>query len=388
MSTEHHSLTPKGFRSYATHAGIKADKADFGLVIADRPCQAAALFTQNTFCGPCVTVGRNHIQSGTLQALVVTSGNANVANGEQGLRDVHEICDRVAKAFGIDKTLVLPSSTGVIGRPMPMDKVRAALEGVENKVSEQSFDGVAHAMLTTDRNAKVRSVRVGNAVLTGMIKGAGMIEPNMATLLCYFFTDAQITGDILSAMFKRAIGASLNMISVDTDTSTSDTAAIFASGAAGAVDAKAFEQALTTMAVQLGQDLLLDAEGASKLIEVCVKGARSDEQARKLAKSIVNSPLVKTAVHGADPNWGRVMMALGKTQDPDVVAERLSVRFGDIVVYDAKPVGGGVLEPLRAVLSAERVRIEVDLKVGPAQATAWGCDLTEEYIRINALYTT
>jgi glutamate N-acetyltransferase/amino-acid N-acetyltransferase len=379
---------PQGFRSHCANVGVKPDKPDCAVVVSDAPCTAAGVFTRNTFCGSAITVGREHIADGRLQALVVISGNANVATGEQGMQHTREVAAMVAEATGVTASDVLPSFTGVIGRALPMPSIRQGLLALTRGLQPGGFDRVAEAIMTTDVCPKMRSGTVGGATLVGVAKGAGMIEPNMATMLAYFFTDASIQAAALDAMFRRAMHRSFNMISVDSDTSTSDTAVIMANGHAGVVDETEFERVLTALAIELAKDIIRTGEGASKLIEVTVSGARTEAQATQLAKSVVNSPLVKTAVHGADPNWGRIAMALGKTQDPDVRPDRLRIEFGGAVVYDGGYLGDAMLPEVRAHLQQKEVRVHVDLRAGGASATAWGCDLSHEYIHINADYTT
>lgn len=373
------------------HAGIKAnDKADLCIVASTSPCASAAMFTRNQFCGPSVVVGRAHAECGQLRAVVVTSGIANVATGEEGLRNAKAVATLTAKLLEIEPTQVLPSSTGVIGWQLPMEKVLAGIEKAVPLLRAGNLLQASEGILTTDPRPKCRSIVLPEgSVIFGMVKGAGMIEPNMATMLAYFFTDAAVDNDALKPIFERAVHRSLNMLSVDTDTSTSDTVAILANGQSGSVDLSTFEQALTSLMIELTKDIARDAEGATKLIEARVRSARSFEQAKRVAKSIINSPLVKTAVYGCDPNWGRVAMAVGKTFDLDIRPETVSIAFGPHLVYHGKPLlTPGGLEPVREYLNNAHIVIEVHLGVGDEQATAWGCDLTEGYIHINGSYTS
>jgi len=382
-------MEPRGFRALGKHIGIKDQAPDFALIVSDVPATAAAMFTQSKFCGPSVVVGREHVASGKLQAIVVTSGIANVATGAQGLSDAREIARAVAEVLNIDEKLVLPSSTGVIGWSLPMDKVRKAIASAPRELAAGRLVDAATAIITTDPRPKFRSVNVAGATIFGMIKGAGMIEPDMATMLSYFVTDAALSSEVLQPMFKRVINRSLNMMTVDSDTSTSDTAVILANGLAGAVDEKAFEQALQSLAIDLAKDVMRDSEGASKLIEVQVEQARSFSEAKRIAKIIANSPLVKTAVYGCDPNWGRVAMALGKTYSDDVDPESLTIAFGPTAVYRAGVAADlATLEQVRTYLQQSEVVIRVALGKGTENATVWGCDLTERYIEINASYTS
>ena len=382
-------LYPQGFRSCAKNVGIKDETYDFTVIASDVPASAAATFTQSRFCGPSVIVGREQVRNGQLQAFVIMSKNANVATGEQGLANVREVVHLVAAELEIAEQNVLVSSTGVVGRQLPMERIRQGIQGLKSEMHVGELERSAQAIMTTDTRPKIHSCRVGNAVLVGMAKGSGMIEPNMATMLSYFVTDAQIAPDTLNAMLKEAVAVSFNMLSIDTDTSTSDTVAIIANGAAGDVDLVEFGQALRTMAIELVKDLARDGEGATKLLEVVVEQAASFEQAKRVAKAIVNSPLVKTAVFGADPNWGRVAMAIGKCDEQqDITPEKVSIAFGDILVYDGKSLGEDNLAQLEAYLQGTEIVIRVGLGLGEASATVWGCDLSYEYVRINGEYTT
>ncbi len=380
---------PRGFRSHVANIGVKDTTDDFTLVVADSRCAAAGVFTQSRFVGPSVTVSRQHLADNSARAMVVISKNANVANGPQGLSDANEVVDGVAKAIGCNATDVLIASTGVIGRPYPMDRIRAGLANIPTSITGTDAEAVARGIMTTDTVHKIAeaSIAGGTARVVGVAKGVGMIEPNMATLITMMFTDARIEPAQLDAIFRRVIDRTFNCVSVDTDTSTSDTAVILASGAAGSVDAQAFEAALHEVALSLTKQVARDGEGAETLIEVTVDKARDAEQAKRVAKSIVNSPLVKTAVHGADPNWGRVAMAVGKCNDTDIDQEQVVIRFGTQEVYPRQVDAAG-LARLSDYMRGDDVTIHVSLNNGTASATVWGCDLTDGYVRINADYTT
>ena len=299
-------------------------------------------------------------------------------------------CRWVAQELGVALEDVIPSSTGVIGHHLPMDRFQEAIVGqLRDDLRPDGLDVAAEAIMTTDTRPKRIAKRVGNAVLAGIAKGAGMIEPDMATMLAFVFTDAALSPAVLRPMLQKAVHKSFNMISVDTDTSTSDTVIAMANGLAGEVDPDAFQAALDEVCIHLAKEVARDGEGASKLIEVAVTSARDDAQAKRIAKAIVNSPLVKTAVHGADPNWGRLAMAIGKChEESDIRPELLRMAFGDTCVFALGEPQDLDLQALETYLQAPEVRIVVDLGLNDGQATAWGCDLTEEYVRINALYTT
>jgi glutamate N-acetyltransferase/amino-acid N-acetyltransferase len=381
--------SPRGFQSCAKSIGIRDETLDFTVIASDVPAAAAAMFTQNRFCGAAITVGREHVANGQLQAFVINSKNANVATGEHGLANIREVVRLVAEELNISPSDVLPSSTGVIGWQLPMDKMRTGIRGIGNQMRENQLNISAQAIMTTDTRPKIRACKVGNTVLVGMAKGVGMIEPNMATMLSYFVTDAKIAPDQLKQYLKEAVDFSFNMVSIDTDTSTSDTVAMMANGLAGEVDQDEFRRALAAMAIGLAKDIARDGEGATKLLEVSVGNASSFSQAKRIAKSIVNSPLVKTAIFGADPNWGRVAMAIGKcSEQVDIDPEKVSIAFGDLLVYQGRALGEQNLAQLKAYLQNPEVAIHVSLGLGDARATAWGCDLSYEYVKINGEYTT
>ncbi len=381
---------PTGFGAYVANVGIKDASNDFTLVVAEKICAAAGVFTQSRFAGPSVVLSRENLSDHEARAVVVISKNANVATGAEGLSNAREVVLGVAKNVGCDAKQVLIASTGVIGRQYPMSNVRAGLAAIPKTFVNTSAEDIARGIMTTDTVHKVaESVVAGSSArVVGVAKGVGMIEPNMATLITMIFTDALITKPDLDEIFRRVIDKTFNCVSVDTDTSTSDTAIILASGSAGSVDAVSFESALYEVALSLTKQVARDGEGAEKLIEVCVDRARDARQARVVAKSIVNSPLVKTAVHGADPNWGRVAMAIGKCSDEkDIDETQVVIRFGKQEVYPTFVDTSG-LDALSKYMHSDTVRIHVTLNTGDAECTVWGCDLTDGYIRINADYTT
>ncbi|WBO64096.1 bifunctional glutamate N-acetyltransferase/amino-acid acetyltransferase ArgJ [Streptomyces camelliae] len=379
---------PKGFRSVTRNMGLKDVEDDFAAVVSEVPARSAAVFTRSRFAGPSVVLSREAAPRQQSRGMVVLSRNANVATGSAGAANAAEVRRRVAEIAGIDPEELVIGSTGVIGRPYPMESIRAGLDALSWPFPEADYAAAAAAIMTTDTRPKYLSVRVGDAVLAGIAKGVGMIEPNMATLLTFFFTDADIPAAELDALFRRVMDRTFNALSIDTDTSTSDTAAIFANGLAGPVDLAEFEQALHTVALHLVRDIASDGEGAGKLIEVQVTGARDDAQAKRVGKSVVNSPLVKTAVHGADPNWGRVAMAIGKLEDEtDIEPPRVRIWFDDLPMHPEEP-SDALLEQAARYLTGDEVVIRVDLGIGDGAFTVYGCDLTEGYVKINADYTT
>jgi glutamate N-acetyltransferase/amino-acid N-acetyltransferase len=381
------SASPLGFRAYTTNIGVKDDTPDFTAVVSDVPATVAAVYTRSRFAGPSVTLSRTAAPGGHGRGVVVISKNANVATGEAGAANAAEVRALVAGRAGLDEDDLLIASTGVIGRQYPMERIRPALSTLEWPFPEADFDAVAQAIMTTDTHPKTVRVTCGDATIVGIAKGVGMIEPNMATLLTFFFTDAALPPHELDAVFRRVVDRTFNALSIDTDTSTSDTAAVFANGLAGPVDPAAFEACLYEAALDLVRQIARDGEGATTLLEVRVSGARDVAQAKRVGKSVVNSPLVKTAVHGADPNWGRVAMAVGKNEDDtDIDPERVRICFGDVEVYPH--AGPDALERAQEHLRGDDVVLAVDLGIGGGEFTVYGCDLTDGYIRINADYTT
>ncbi|MEO8266758.1 MAG: bifunctional glutamate N-acetyltransferase/amino-acid acetyltransferase ArgJ [Ilumatobacteraceae bacterium] len=379
---------PAGFRAYVANIGIKDSTDDFVVVATDSPCPTVGVFTTSSFAGPSVVVSRQHVSSQTAQAVVVISKNANVATGGVGLANAREVVAGVATALGCTAGDVLIASTGVIGRQYPMDRVRAGLTAIPAPLPSVDAGLVATGIMTTDTVSKVASTSVGAASIVGVAKGVGMIEPNMATLITLMFTDARLNAEDLDPIFRRVMDRTFNCVSIDTDTSTSDTAILMAGGEAGPVDLGEFERGLYEVAASLTKQVARDGEGAEKLIEVVVEGAHTPEQAKRVAKAIVNSPLVKTAVHGADPNWGRVAMAIGKSTTADEVDQaQVVIRFGDQEVYPSSVDEAG-LHALAEYMRGDEVRITAVLAAGDSSATVWGCDLTDGYIRINADYTT
>ena len=386
---------PAGFRSYVANLGIKDETDDFVVIASDTAVPTAAVFTQSRFAGPSVTLSRRHVANGLSQAAVVISKNANVATGQPGIDDADTVARIVAERVGCDPTDVVLTSTGVIGRRYPIGQVTKGLNSIPQPLSSTDADGPARAMMTTDTVPKLAAASIssasGGARIVGMAKGVGMIEPDMATHISMLFTDAAINSAELDVIFRRVVNRTFNCVSIDTDTSTSDSSIVMASGAAGAVDLTAFETALFDVAVDLTKQIARDGEGANSLIEVVVDGAIDTAQAKRVAKAVVNSPLVKTAVHGGDPNWGRVAMAIGKCsvqpEDRRINQDAVVIRFGSDEVYPRR-LDEAALAELSSYMSGEDVAIHVSLGIGAETATVWGCDLSDAYVRFNADYTT
>ncbi len=381
---------PLGFRSHVANIGVKDDTDDFVVIAADVAVPVAAVFTKSRFSGPSVVLSRANVADGAARAVVVISKNANVATGQPGHDDAIEVARSVAARLGCEPTDVVVTSTGVIGRRYPIDRIRAGIGALPSELTSDDADRPARGMMTTDTVPKLAEATVAGSAarVVGMAKGVGMIEPDMATHISLLFTDAELTSADLDAAFRRVVDRTFNCVSVDTDTSTSDSSVIMASGAAGPVALDAFEAALYEVALDLTKQIARDGEGAHSLIEVHVDAAHDVAQAKRVAKAIVNSPLVKTAVHGVDPNWGRVAMAIGKcSDDTDIDQDVVVIRFGDTEVYP-RLLDDGALADLSSYMRGADVRIHVSLGTGDAAATVWGCDLSDEYVRFNAEYTT
>lgn len=373
------------------------DRCDLTFITFDEGTTVAGLLTQSKCPSSEVDWCREHLSGGEARALVVNAGNANAFTGVRGRAAVEAVTAKVARHLGCPVSQIFVSSTGVIGVPLPIDKAEAGLEAAFS-ASPCSWESAAATIMTTDtfpKGAVTTAIVDGKtATLSGIIKGSGMIAPDMATMLGYIFTDAAVDPPFLQTMLGSANTSSFACITVDSDTSTSDTVLAFATGKAGNpplssfedAGADAFQAALTDLCRQLALLVVRDGEGAQKLIEITVEGAVSDESARRIAMSIANSPLVKTAIAGEDANWGRVVMAVGKAGEP-ADRDRLAIRFGNTqVARDGLPVDGYDEAPVAAHLKGSEIGIGVEIGLGNGRATVWTCDLTHGYISINADY--
>ena len=390
---------PMGFSAGAAAAGIKvAKKLDVGVLVAENVCSAAAVFTRNRFCGAPVIVGREHVRSGKLQAIVVNSGCSNVATGNRGIDDARTMCRRVAERIGAKETDVLPASTGVIGRFLPMDKVLKGIDEAIARLSPSAKAGrdFATAILTTDTRMKqaCERFRIGKTryTLAGCCKGSGMIAPNMATMLAYLTTDVGISAAQLRPLLGVTAEHTFNRISVDECPSTSDTVAVMASGLAGKLETtsaiKTFAEVLRCVCEDLSYQIIADGEGATKVLEVKVQRAKTPADAHAAARAIAASPLVKTAVHGGDPNWGRIVQALGAT-DVAYKPEKVTVKLDRTVIFTKGAPAPRLDErKLAAIMKRKHVPITIDLGAGRASDRVLTCDLSREYITINADYHT
>ena len=380
-----HPRFPRGFRGASRHIGLKPSAKDLALFASDVDAAAAAVFTRNLFPGAPVVLGRETMRAGRLRAIVANSKVSNVANGARGLEDARRMAAAAAAEIGTTPDRVLVSSTGVIGIPLPIETIERGIRGMAAELGDDPVSAV-EGIMTTDTRPKALSVDVGDATITWVAKGSGMIAPNMATMLVYIFTDADLEAQVLDGMLRAAVDESFNMLSVDSDTSTSDTCAILANGLAGRVDDAAFRDALTTGCIRMTEMLARDGEGATRLVRATVRGARDRTEARRIARSLIDSPLVKTMIHGQDPNVGRLLMAIGKQVDCTIVPASTDasinshpvLRGGVRLAFDERAV--------RETLGADTVVIEVALGVGDASATAYGCDLSAGYVEENAAY--
>ena len=394
--------SPQGFLASAAAAGIKKeeDRLDVGLIFSSRPSIGAARFTTNVVQAAPLLICRRNLEDsgGEIRALIVNSGNANACTGETGLQSANQMAELAASILGISPQQVFVSSTGVIGVPLPIDRIKKQAATLKSKLRPDGLDDVAKAIMTTDTVKKVCSAesnRGGAPVrISGMTKGAGMIHPRMATTLGFVLTDVMITRALLEDALGHACEKSYNRITVDGDTSTNDTLAIIANGASGAplIDEKDehythFLEGLTSVCQNLAQQIVRDGEGARKFVEIVVRGAGTEAEATQIARSIANSPLVKTAIAGEDANWGRILCAAGYSGvqfDPNrvhICIDELQVcRNGTGLAFDERVA--------KQILSQRDIRILLNMNMGQAVSTMWTCDLTKEYIHINADYRT
>lgn len=414
---ELHLCSPRGFRASGVYAGIKSRQSpDVGMIVCDVTASAAAVFTTNKVVAAPVKVGREHVANGNVRGIVVNAGNANACTGAQGEKDARQMCHLASIAIGCDERLILPSSTGIIGHPLPMDKIERGIAHAAHALGRDHEHAMrfCDAILTTDlkRKQAATTFKLGRETITlaGCCKGSGMIGPRMAlsppggdaaathgrsrhaTMLAYLTTDAVVPADVLRKLLGESADASFNAVTVDDHTSTNDTCAILASGAAGVkIDSvratAAFSAALNEVCQSLAYQIAADGEGATKVVTITVDGATDLDAARKLARAIANSPLVKCAMHGNDPNWGRIVSAAGYADvpfNPDICTLALQ----DIVVFrHGHPVPFDAAK-LSKLLDTREVRVRLSCRLGAASATCWTCDLSKEYVTINADYHT
>lgn len=387
---------PKGFTASGVNCGVRRYRPDLGLILSDRPSVGAGVFTENRFAAAPVHYCRSILPSTTIRAIVTNSGQANAATGPEGVENNKQFAFEVAKELECFPREVLVASTGVIGPQLDMAKIVGAIPELVDRTTDTA-ENFSLAILTTDLVPKTVTTELqlsqGSIRITGICKGSGMIHPNMATMLGYLLTDAEIPVSKAQALLKDATDVSFNMISVDGDSSTNDAVFLLANGAAGVGlathdDEMKFQAALREIAVLLAQSIAIDGEGATKLVEIRVKGAPDLATARRAARGVTVSPLVKTAMHGEDPNWGRIIARLGAEQVPEVALSRLSLTMQGVVLFaDGRPQPFDKAA-VKQLLKKSKVQVEIDLRSGGDEATAWGCDLSKKYVDINTEYTT
>jgi glutamate N-acetyltransferase/amino-acid N-acetyltransferase len=392
-----------GFRAGGVHCGIKDDGLDLALLVSDVPAAVAGVFTRSTLVGAPVELCRERVRSGRARAVVVNSGISNVAMGARGKRDAEAMTALAARAIGVDPEEVLVASTGVIGEPLPMPEIRRGIRLAAEAVSPRGWGSAARAIMTTDTIPKsaVATAHLGGrggreVTVAGIAKGSGMIEPKMATMLAFLATDAAVQPSLLRRVLREAADASFNRVTVDGETSTSDMVLLFANGVAGnpilrgprSPGMRRFAAAVTEVATALARDLARDGEGATKLVTVRVSGARSQREAEHAARRIANSMLVKTALFGGDANWGRILQTVGAGRVA-LCLERSEVALGGVTVFRrGASAGPAARRRAAAKLRAPELEVAVKLGEGSGQARVWTCDLSYDYVRINAEYTT
>jgi glutamate N-acetyltransferase/amino-acid N-acetyltransferase len=391
----------RGYRYAAVHCGVRPDRdrRDLALIVSDTPAAAAGVFTQNRVCAAPVVVCRERLPASDVRGFVVCAGNANACTGDQGLADARQMTALAAKSVGCRPEQILVASTGVIGRPLPMDAIAAGIPKAAAALTPavNGLDDVAHAICTTDTKIKVASrllnIDGGEVRITGFAKGAAMIGPNMATMLAFVLTDGIVEPDDLRRVLKEVVGQSFNCISVEGHASTNDTLLLLANGASGRHvetpnELHQYALAVSEVCTDLAKAIAADAEGANHFVTIDVEGLASDEDAHTIAKAIANSPLVKSAIYGADPNWGRIVSAAGYAGVP--FEERdVSLWLGDLPLYrDGVPLPFDAATASGYLKQNRDVSMRLKIGAGPGRCTFWTCDLTPEYIRLNADYTT
>ena len=390
---------PQGFLAGATYSGIRTyteDKLDLGILYSEVPCAVAGTFTTNKIKSPSVVMNQGRVSSGRAQAIIINSGIANAGVGGHGMTDALEMADLAARHLGLDPELVLACSTGLVGVELPMGLIRAGVGKIQ--LTADSGHALGRAIRTTDTSDKEVAVSFQVAgktyILGGVAKGSGMVHPNMATMLAFLATDAPVEQQFLQEALSKSVDSSFNMITVDGDTSTSDSVIILANGVAGgdaitssSPEEEAFRQALDEVCVALAKEIARDGEGATKLIQVTVEGALSEGDARVAARAVASSTLVKCAVHGSDPNWGRIIVALGYS-GAEVDEGLIALYINDVcIMEEGRPIPF-FKDAVVVTMSGPEVSLRLNLSLGEASATAWGCDLSEEYVTFNSAYTT
>ncbi len=392
-----------GVRLGTTAAGIREPgRRDLVVMELAEGARCAAVFTRNRFCAAPVLLAREHLEQSAPRYLLINTGNANAGTGAQGLSDARACCRRLAELAGVPVASVLPFSTGVIGEPLPVERITSALPAALEALDDGGWKAAAHGIMTTDTVPKGASIRLeldGDVVtVTGIAKGAGMIRPDMATMLAFVATDAAIEPSLMQRCLRAAVERSFNRITVDGDTSTNDACLLIGTGRAFSsspiVDASdprysPLAAAIDSVCEQLAQAIIRDGEGATKFITIQVKGGRDEEECLQVAYTIAHSPLVKTAFFASDPNWGRILAAIGRAGIPDLAVDALTIHLDDVcLVREGGRDPGYREEAAQAVMNREEITVSVDLRRGAAETRIWTCDLSHDYIRINAEYRT
>ncbi|WP_297211989.1 MULTISPECIES: bifunctional glutamate N-acetyltransferase/amino-acid acetyltransferase ArgJ [Thermodesulfovibrio] len=390
--------SPKGFEYAVTEAGIKYhNRNDLALIFSKKPAQVAGVFTTNQIKAAPIKLCMKRIKSGVAQAVIINSGNANACTGKKGIEDAEEITKKVAEKLGINQSLVYPLSTGVIGNPMPMERIIPAVDKLIENIGKAEPIQIAQAMMTTDTFPKMfsKQIEAENGIITvlGICKGAGMIAPNMATMLCVILTDAKIDSEILKDTLKFAVSDSFNSITIDGDMSTNDTVLLLANGESetAKIDRKSklfkvFREAIHETCLELSKMIVKDGEGATKFITINVKGAKTSSDARRIAKTVANSPLVKTAFYGGDPNWGRIIAAIGYS-GASVKEDKIEIYMGGVCLfYRGLPTMKET--EIEELLKEREIEVLINLNEGHGKARVFTTDLSEEYVRVNSAYRT
>ncbi len=384
----------KGIKGQGVHAGFKKEKLDFTIIHSEKLCNAAGVFTKNKAAAAPVMVDREFLSDGKAQAIVCNSGFANACTGEEGIKDALFTAEYASKKLGIKKENCLVFSTGIIGVPIPMDVMKSAIEKTVPMIESSpcASENIATAILTTDLVKKEITIENDDYIISGITKGSGMIHPNMATMLCFIFTDANVPSDILKESLLSSVNKSFNRISVDGDTSTNDSLIIMANGLSNVnIDSKekieSFKKSLDHVCIELAKKIARDGEGATKLIECECIGAKSQEDADIASKAVISSSLVKSAIFGEDPNWGRIVAAVGYS-GAEMDLPVLDVWIGDLLIVKNGKAAGIPKSESRKVLQNDFVKILINMNLGDYSSKAWGCDLSYDYVKINAEYHT
>jgi len=393
-------ILPRGFTVSGVHCGLKKSDKDLGLIFSDTPCATAGVFTNNNVKAAPILVTKEILgKGGKTRAIVVNSGNANCCTGKYCTSDAKEMVKSTALGLGIKYDSVLVASTGVIGKKLPIEKIKTGIPHLVKNLSSKGLMSLVQAIMTTDTKKKVRTAKFvmngKGVIITGLCKGAGMIHPNMATMLCFIMTDAAMDGDALKAVLKESVNKSFNVITVDGDMSTNDCVLVLANGKAGgpvvkknSKDYKIFKQHFDSICLELAKDIVRDGEGATKFIEIEVAGAKTGADAEKIARIIANSPLVKTSIHGQDPNWGRIASSVGSSMLDDITPDKMEIYLDNVGIFKKGKFADPPAEKLSRIYKKDSVYIFVNLNLGKKSAKMYTCDLSKRYVDINAHYLT